>query len=446
MGGLVAINSLFAEIRGSYATSHVSGDDDVGGLVGDNRGEIAASYATGRAAGNTDVGGLVGNNKSTGEISASYATGTVSGGSNAGGLIGLFEGGSIDASYWDKQTSGHATGGLPFGRTTAQLQSPRSYSGIYGSWNLDINGDSVNDDPWDFGTSSQYPALRADRNGDGDATWEEFGHQLRSGPTLTATLTENAGQSQVELEWTEVPLSSNWTPAPSLSYTVTRDDGATLETIAENLTVREYTDTDVAGETYVYQVAAVVNGGEAVRSATVSVTVVGNSRPVPVGTLPDRTLRVGDSAMTEVAGAFRDPEGDTITYGVSSSDSTIASVTVAGTRVTMVSVGAGQATITVTATDETGSNKSRTQRFTVTVLPTTTTDYDADDDGLIEISNLAQLDAVRHDLDGDGVPTTTGAVSYARAFANGSAQLACGGLFGCVGYELSADPDFDTGQ
>ena len=422
VGGLVAINSLFAEIRGSYATSHVSGDDDVGGLVGDNRGEIAASYATGRAAGNTDVGGLVGNNKSTGEISASYATGTVSGGSNVDGLIGLFEGGSIDASYWDKQTSGHATGVLPFGRTTAQLQSPRSYSGIYGSWNLDINGDSVNDDPWDFGTSSQYPALRADRNGDGDATWEEFGHQLRSGPNLTATPTENAGQSQVELEWTEVPLSSAWTPAPSLSYTVTRDDGATLETIAENLTAREYTDTDVAGETYVYQVAAVVNGGEAVRSATVSVTVVGNSRPVPVGTLPDRTLRVGDSAMTEVAGAFRDPEGDTITYGVSSSDPTIASVTVAGTRVTMVSVGAGQATITVTATDETGSNKSRTQRFTVTVLPTTTTDYDADDDGLIEISNLAQLDAVRHDLDGDGVPTTTGARSYARAFANGSAN------------------------
>ena len=444
VGGLVGINSTIGEIRGSYATSHVSGDDDVGGLVGDNRGEIVASYATGRVLGNTDAGGLIGNHKSTGEISSSYATGTVSGGSDVGGLIGLFEGGSINASYWDTQTSGHATGVLPFGRTTAQLQSPRSYSGIYGSWNLDINGDSVNDDPWDFGTSSQYPALRADRNGDGDATWEEFGHQLRSGPTLTATPTTNAGQSQVELEWTEVPLSSEWTPAPSLSYTVTRDDGATLETIAGNLTVREYTDTDVAGETYVYQVAAVVNGGEAVRSATVSVTVVGNSPPEPVGTLPDRMLRVGDSAMTEVAGAFRDPEGDTITYDVSSSDSTIASVTVAGTRVTMVSVGAGQATITVTATDETGSNKSRTQRFTVTVLPTTTADYDADDDGLIEISNLAQLDAVRHDLDGNGVPTTTGAMSYARAFANGSAQLACGGLFGCVGYELSADPDFDT--
>ena len=35
--------------------------------------------------------------------------------------------------------------------------------------------------------------------------------------------------------------------------------------------------------------------------------------------------------------------------------------------------------------------------------PTTTVDYDTDDDGLIEISNLAQLDAVRYDLSGDGV-------------------------------------------
>ena len=31
-------------------------------------------------------------------------------------------------------------------------------------------------------------------------------------------------------------------------------------------------------------------------------------------------------------------------------------------------------------------------------------DYDTDDDGLIEISTLEQLDAVRYDLDGDGVP------------------------------------------
>ena len=39
-------------------------------------------------------------------------------------------------------------------------------------------------------------------------------------------------------------------------YTVTREDDESIEIIAENLTVREYTDTEVAGETYVYQVMA----------------------------------------------------------------------------------------------------------------------------------------------------------------------------------------------
>ena len=32
-------------------------------------------------------------------------------------------------------------------------------------------------DVWDFGTSAQYPVLKADINGDGTATWEEFGDQ-----------------------------------------------------------------------------------------------------------------------------------------------------------------------------------------------------------------------------------------------------------------------------
>ena len=267
---------------------------------------------------------------------------------------------------------------------------------------MDIDEDNMNDSPWNFGTSSQYPALRADMDGDDDETWAEFGYQLRSGPTLTATSTTNAGQSQVELEWTAVPLSSEWAPPPSVSYTVTREDDDAIDTIAENLTVREYTDTDVAGETYIYQVMAVVDGGEAVRSATVSVTLAGNKRPLAVGTLRSRRLLVGDSAMTEVGGTFQDPEGDTITYAVSSSDITVARVTLSGSRVTIIPVAEGRTTITVTATDD-GSNQSRIQQFTVTVLPTTTVDYDTDDDGLIEISNLAQLDAVRHDTGGYGL-------------------------------------------
>ncbi len=440
-GGLVGFHQSKL-ISGSYATGPVTGSR-AGGLVGTiatpfTEATIRASYATGTVSG-TIVGGLVGHVYDEGIITASYATGRVDGFSE-GGLVGYDEGGTVTNSYWDTRTSGQGSGSPGSGRTTSQLQSPTSYSGIYGSWNVDVDEDNVNDAPWHFGTSSQYPALRADVDGDDDETWEEFGYQLRSGPTLTATTT-NAGQIQVELEWTEAPLSSEWTPAPSVSYTVTREEeDGTLETIAENLTVREHTDTDVAGETYIYQVVAVVDVGEAVRSAAVSVTVAANKRPVAVGALSNRWVLVGDSAMTEVGGAFQDPEGDAIAYAVSSSDITVAGVTRSGSRVTIIPVAEGSATITVTATDD-GSNQSRTQQFTVFVQPTTTVDYDTDDDGLIEISNLAQLDAVRHNLNGSGFSYST---PYAEAFPVGGNVLACGGLVGCVGYELSADLDFDT--
>ena len=442
-GGLVGYHQSKL-ISASYATGQVTGSP-VGGLVGTlsepfgRETTVRASYATGSVDGGT-AGGLVGS-LSGGTITASYATGRVPSDRNTGGLVGRNSGGTVTNSYWDTRTSGHTSGSPGSGRTTSQLQSPTTYSGIYGSWNVDIDEDDMNDNPWDFGTSSQYPALRADMNRDDDPTWEEFGYQLRSGPTLTATSTTSAGQSQVELEWTAVPLSSEWTPAPSVSYTVTREDDA-IEAVAENLTVREYTDTEVAGETYIYQVVAMVDGGEAVRSATVSVRVAGNKRPVAVGTLRNRFLLVGDSAMAEVGGAFRDPEGDTIAYGVSSSDTTVAQVTLSGTRVTIIPVAEGRTTITVTATDD-GSNQSRTQQFTVWVWPTTTVDYDTDDDGLIEINNLTQLNAVRYDLFGRGSSFAQPA-AHGEAFPNGGGFLACGGLIGCVGYELNADLDFDT--
>ena len=74
-------------------------------------------------------------------------------------------------------------------------------------------------------------------------------------------------------------------------------------------------------------------------------------------------------------------------------------------------------------------------------------DYDTDDDNLIEITTLAQLDAIRHDLDGDGAPTAgAGTTAYNTAFPNrvtaATGRMGCPGT--CAGYELMADLDFDT--
>ena len=73
----------------------------------------------------------------------------------------------------------------------------------------------------------------------------------------------------------------------------------------------------------------------------------------------------------------------------------------------------------------------------------TPVDYDADNDGLIDISTLAQLDAIRHDLDGNGDPASGGATAYNGAFP--IRQRAAAGRMGCpsgacAGYELTASP------
>ena len=71
-------------------------------------------------------------------------------------------------------------------------------------------------------------------------------------------------------------------------------------------------------------------------------------------------------------------------------------------------------------------------------------DYDADDDGLIEVSSLAQLNAIRWDLDGDGlVDDGSHSDDYDAAFPAALTGMGCPSA-GCDGYELTADLDFDT--
>ena len=199
VGGLVGQSTSIATITVSYATGIVSGDSNVGGLAGLNGGTITASYATGTASGDSNVGGLVGNNTNTGTITASYFDTTTSGLTDAVG-------------------NGNADGAE--GKTTGELQFRTSHSHIYCcTWNektLDLDnadGDdnpaTGGDSPWHLGESDEYPALRGDFGDDDVATWQEFGYQLREGPELTP----KTYNGQVTLTWT-APTTSHWTPPP----------------------------------------------------------------------------------------------------------------------------------------------------------------------------------------------------------------------------------------
>ena len=150
VGGIVGDNT--GRISNSYATTSVNGDERVGGLVGSSSYIVEASYATGEVVGNSMVGGLAGENAD--RITSSYSTGKVIATDSAGGLVGSSRHGQVTDSYWDTDTSGQLGSAGGTGLTTANLQVPTGYEGIYANWDLD------NKERWYFGGSDEYPVLQ----------------------------------------------------------------------------------------------------------------------------------------------------------------------------------------------------------------------------------------------------------------------------------------------
>ncbi|HOQ33590.1 MAG TPA: PASTA domain-containing protein, partial [Candidatus Hydrogenedens sp.] len=150
VGGLVGNNSSIASVSKCYTNCTVSGSGYlVGGLVGDNYGSVSNCYSTGSVSGNSDfVGGLVGYNY-YGTTSYCYSTGVVSGsGVNVGGLIGIKEGGSVSNCYWDIETSGRSSSAGGTGKTTAEMKQQATYVG----WDFT--------DRWDIIETCSYPWLK----------------------------------------------------------------------------------------------------------------------------------------------------------------------------------------------------------------------------------------------------------------------------------------------
>ncbi len=576
VGGLVGGSDSTSRIIGSYSTATVTGSsDDVGGLVGGNEGAIIASYATGSVTGTGEadgnyrptgpsgsghaIGGLVGLNYPYRKIIASYATGTVTAakGWKVGGLVG-FNLGRVSASYstgkvsgaaelsglahtdylwyssptarhsyWDTVTSGTSTSAHGVGKTTAELQTPTGYAGIYANWNVDVDGNGNADDPWDFGNSCQYPTLKygslnpeaqrapctpANQSAAGtrvnivatyDPTAEGYDDAAvhRLSPPQSVTM-EPEFRSDVHSYRLTVPADMDrLTFAGSFNAGITKDD-------LLNLAIRRTKAFAilVAGDLAIYEGAGSTTRADQELSEALGIgnSRIGDARPGPhtillppnattviqvgvyktrVGHMRDFVDRVtgwsdrktvytltvtrgnpgadGGPAIADVSGlevgATREislssltsyVKGDTLVVFAKSWDTAVATASVAsdGSKLTLTGVSEGTATITVTARDTSlpyglgGSYVSDAFEVEVTPPAATPTDYDGDDDGLIEVADLAQLNALRWDLDGNGSASNSG---YAAAFPNAASGMGCPSA-GCRGYKLAADLDFDT--
>ncbi|BAK70209.1 beta strand repeat-containing protein [Aliarcobacter butzleri] len=159
VGGLVGFNQN-GTIQNSYSNANISGSDNLGGLVGLNYGAILNSYTTGEIIGTEYfVGGLIGSNDNGtiqnsysnttvtgkgavgglaggngGTIENSYASGIVDGEFDVGGLVGANSNGTIQDSFYDKETNTSSfMGDISLGKTKAEILSAFSGKNGWGS-------------------------------------------------------------------------------------------------------------------------------------------------------------------------------------------------------------------------------------------------------------------------------------------------------------------------
>ena len=196
-----AISNSGAVVTVQIKDSATAKEATAGGLVGFSAGDIRNSYARGEAKGPCMVGGLTAQLEENSKVVNSYASVTVTTGFGActtaaniqSGSLVATNNGLIEDSYatgcWAASTSGtvnNRRGGLIFtnsgrinnsyyqncngllevssgsAKTQVELQSPTTataVSGIYQAWS---NSD------WDFGSNSQYPAIRYSVGADKD--------------------------------------------------------------------------------------------------------------------------------------------------------------------------------------------------------------------------------------------------------------------------------------
>ena len=434
VGGLVGSN--VRTLTSSYSAVNVTGSQNAGGLAGLNSRSITAAYATGSVGGTADsIGGLVYKNEDRATITASYATGELSSSSTSStlsinGLVHTNEGAVAD-SYWDIQTTGQPSSAAGVGKDTSQLRSPTSYQGIYANWNVDLDGATGGDDPWDFGDSGQYPVLKVDFDGNGMATWEEFGNQRRV-PGAPRTIAVTPGDEQITLTWSAA--ADNGSDISTYQYN--QDDASWTEipggSAATTVTIAGLTN----GTAYNFRVRAANAIGNGIEA---TVTAIPGVPSVPVGL----TATPGDEEVTLRWTAAAGNGSPVTGYQYQRDDGEWTDIPggASATSVTITGLVDGISyTFSVRAVNTIG-NGAATEKIEVTVG----LEYDIDDNGLIEVANLAQLNAIRWDLDGDGAADdAANDGDYAAAFPVSAGGLGCPIDTGCTGYELTADLDFDT--
>ncbi len=381
-GALVGELVAGGRVRAVYATGSVAGSGQyAGGLVGILFGSVEAAWANvsvSRTDSDGSHGGMVGVVAAGGSLQYAYSLGAVtsaSGSTNVGGVYGvLFPAGTATDVYFDATTSGETLGGTS--QTTAQLQAPTDYTGIYAAWNVDLDGDGTADDPWDFGTATDYPMLKAaDAPSGRTEIWRATLTVGNSGDVWGFTPTFGAlAPNTFSFNGTDYTVSTLSRGVYQGIGSVTFRPDATLgsgDFILSMGGIENTFDGDSfpgtpnqysiqAGSSPGFTPLTFVDGD----SVEVILYQVGAAitPPTATGSIPDITMATSTLRNVDVVSYF---SGTVDSYSAMSADNTAVGATVTGSVIALTTF-AIEATVTITVT-ATNTGGSATQMFDVTV-------------------------------------------------------------------------------
>ena len=441
----------FAPVSDSYATCNVAGTNNLtlsaGGLIGETTSTVDSTYATGTVtntgSGSVAIGGLIG--WSYGRVSVSYATGnvTAAGRGRAGGLIGNMAGPSY-ANYATGNVSGTGTGdgstnalslrlGGLIGR--AELGSGEYLYASYATGNVSGSGTGVKAGGLigrvSVSISNSITAVYAIGAVSNTATGTTATGGLAGerGGSITAAINYGRWDTQTTGQSTTAGTLINNLGARTTSA-LQSPTGYTGSYVNWNQNLDGQTGNDdpwYFGATNQYPVLKYAG-----LDTTAQFTLQPPGRPVVAVTSNGDTLYVGWSAASQATGYTVQWKSGMQSYDASRQATTTA------TRYKIPLTTGTTYTVRVLATKTGARNTASVEVMRAPGL----TNYDTDGDGLIAITTLAQLNAIRHDLNGNGDATHA---DYDAAFpgrdTSNSARMGC--LSGCTGYELLNDLDFD---
>ena len=154
-------------------------------------------------------------------------------------------------------------------------------------------------------------------------------------------------------EHTDVSVARVFTDEGELTYSASSADEDVADAFyrASTNSVRVY---GIGVGTTTITVTATDDIGQAARTTFDMVVEPANDPPVVAAQIVDQTMTVAEPATVLLTGVFSDPDGDTLTYAVMSSNTAAVTATLSGETITLTGVKVGMSTITVTATDPEG--------------------------------------------------------------------------------------------